>query len=380
EPDDAARPEDRNRQPASVVFDSGAERPRKEQRPRQQPEQRRDPEAGDRERNIVDRLSRAEEAPHVFVDDVEVDEGRIAHRHRHVPGQEHDRENRHADCGAQPAPETAPLDQEPVGRRGDDRKEKPDEPLGQAGQRHAEVEGDRRAGSGSVPRNPGEAVERKRRREYEQSVGENEASKEKRADRRRVNQRSQWSRCGSGELVGDRERDRGSADEGKRARHARGEIARPEPAVRSGDGPVEEGRLRVVAHVVEAWLNPVPAFDHLAGDQTVTRLGGAEDPASAEEVKRHYRGEQHTAEERGRGPGSDGKVERPLENCRYRRGAVDGAKVLCDDGQRALPGDVPIASSPHAIYYAPWPSRATGVSPGFSPVPANLAPGERPSI
>src|SRR5262244_2144835 len=103
-------------------------------------------------------------------------------------------------------------------------------------------------------------MERKCRREDEQSVGENESSKEKRADRCRVNQCGQRSRRGPDELVGDGERERGGADEGKRARHPRRKVARPEPAVGSGDRPVEERGFLVVAHVVEPWLNPVLAL------------------------------------------------------------------------------------------------------------------------
>ena len=112
----------------------------------------------------------------MLVDDVEVDEGGIAQRHGHVPGQEDDSENRRADRGVQAAPEAAPLEQERIRDRGGDRKEEPDEPLGQTGERHAEVEGDRWPGPGSLPRNAGEAMERECRREHEQRVGEHEAS------------------------------------------------------------------------------------------------------------------------------------------------------------------------------------------------------------
>src|SRR5262249_15744707 len=81
---------------------------------------------------------------------------------------------------------------------------------------------------------------------------------------------------------------------------------KPEEAVGSGDRPVGQGRLLVVARVVQAGLDPVAALPHLPRDERVAGPGGAGERPRAQAPGGGGRGGKGAARQGGGALGARG--------------------------------------------------------------------------
>ena len=149
--------------------------------------------------------------------------------------------------------------------------------------------------SPAPPDDPREAEKREHEVEDEKSVGEEKSSKDKRPQRARIDQ-GRSRRCRSPEqLQAEQERDGGGAYVGERARQPRGEVGDAEDPIRGRHAPVEKWRFLVIAHVVQARLDPVAALEHLTGDQRVAGFGRARERPGPELRESENRREEDAA-------------------------------------------------------------------------------------
>ena len=156
---------------------------------------------------------------------------------------------------------------------GDDRRQREheaDEALGESRSGRPEIEEDPAPIASDRPRQP---QQRQHEPEDEQPIGEAEASVDRRAHRRRVDETGERRAPAAEQDVSEREHQDRGAHVGQSAGKASGKFVHAERAIRELDGPVQQGRLLVVRKAVETGLDPVAAPQHLVADERVARLG-----------------------------------------------------------------------------------------------------------